>query len=118
LQGHTVKNWKRRFFLIHGGLVYYFAGENDPVAKGIVPLTGASVAIHRTDDPLFMGVRVAVNIPFATKFKESRKGKKEEKIKAWPELVLQVSRQRRHTIPFTFSRRCSGQDTKAARLYD
>lgn len=31
--GHTVKNWRRRFFLVHAGLCYYFENENDAVAK-------------------------------------------------------------------------------------
>jgi hypothetical protein len=71
-------------------LAYYFAAQDDPVAKGIIPLAGASVAIHQTEDPLFMGVRVSLNVSFATKFKDSRRGKKNEKIKAWPEIVLRV----------------------------
>jgi hypothetical protein len=89
LQGHAMKNWKRRFFLIHAGMCYYFEGESDPVAKGVVPLTGASVAAHQTEDPLFMGVKVTVHVPFAIKFKESHKSK-DDKIKTWPELILQV----------------------------
>lgn len=31
--GHAIKNWRRRFFLVHAGLCYYFENENDPVAK-------------------------------------------------------------------------------------
>jgi hypothetical protein len=122
LQGHSLKNWKRRFFLIHAGL-YELAPTTPtcmqrmrpkqspfvthcacaittqekmtPLRKarlwfaifvvvlhplkpsfaiaiimiiiiiilafaGIVPLTGASVAVHKTDNPLFMGVKVSV----------------------------------------------------------
>jgi hypothetical protein len=55
----------------------------------VVPLTGATISTHETDDPLFMGVRIAVNVPMATKFKDSYK--KEEKVKTWPELVLKVT---------------------------
>lgn len=71
-------------------MCYYFEGESDPVAKGVVPLTGASVVAHHTEDPLFMGVKVSINVPFATKFKESHKSK-DMQIKAWPELILQVT---------------------------
>jgi hypothetical protein len=58
----------------------------------VVPLTGSTISTHETDDPLFMGVKVTVNIPMATKFKDSYK--KEEKVKTWPELVLKVSQRR------------------------
>jgi hypothetical protein len=38
-----------------------------------------------------MGVRVSLNVPFATKFKENHKAAKGEKIKTWSELVLKVA---------------------------
>ena len=58
----------------------------------MVPLTGSTISTHETDDPLFMGVKVTINVPMATKFKDSYK--KEEKVKTWPELVLKVSQRR------------------------
>ena len=58
----------------------------------MVPLTGSTISTHETYDPLFMGVKVTINIPMATKFKDSYK--KEEKVKTWPELVLKVSQRR------------------------
>jgi len=58
----------------------------------VVPLTGSTITTHETDDPLFMGVKVTINGPMATKFKDSYK--KEEKVKTWPELVLKVSQRR------------------------
>ena len=119
LQGHSLKNWKRRFFLIHAGLYEHapttptrmqrMRPKQSPIVTpcacaittqekmtplrkvrlwfailvvvlhplkpsfaiaiiiiiiilgfaGIVPLTGASVAVHKTDNPLFMGVKVS-----------------------------------------------------------
>ena len=80
-----------RAFPINVHQVYAWSCENvSPSAdQGVLPLTGADISTHQTVDPLFMGVKVTVNVPMAAKFKESYK--KVENVKTWPELILKVT---------------------------
>ena len=42
-QGGRRKNWKRRYFILTGGCLYYFKNKEDSEPCGIVPLTSLSV---------------------------------------------------------------------------
>ena len=42
-RGHLFKAYKRRFFVLEGGNLLYFAKLGDPKSKGVIPLAGATV---------------------------------------------------------------------------
>ena len=38
-----ISGWRRRFFIVFEGRLEYFIGENDILARGVIPLAGAEV---------------------------------------------------------------------------
>jgi len=42
-KGHVVKNWKKRWFILKDGKLFYFRSKEDKEPTGIIPLKGASV---------------------------------------------------------------------------
>jgi len=41
--GHVVKNWKKRWFVLKDGKLFYYRSKEDKEPTGIIPLKGASV---------------------------------------------------------------------------
>eukprot|EP01111_Echinosteliopsis_oligospora_P019523 TRINITY_DN9487_c0_g1_i1.p1 TRINITY_DN9487_c0_g1~~TRINITY_DN9487_c0_g1_i1.p1 ORF type:complete len:151 (+),score=31.79 TRINITY_DN9487_c0_g1_i1:294-746(+) len=44
-QGNTVKNWKKRWFLLDNGVIHYFKGKEDTVPLYSVQLSECSVSL-------------------------------------------------------------------------
>ncbi|KAH7828227.1 putative SH3 domain [Monocercomonoides exilis] len=52
-QGHLVKNWKRRWFVLRDGVLYYYGSKSDTKEKGMHDLRGCEVreAREQTQKP-------------------------------------------------------------------
>jgi tRNA A-37 threonylcarbamoyl transferase component Bud32 len=42
-QGHVVKNWKNRWFIIQHDMMFYFKNKGDPKPVGVIPLRNSSI---------------------------------------------------------------------------
>jgi len=38
-QGHVRKNWKKRWFVLQGDMLFYFKTKEDPIPISYIPLT-------------------------------------------------------------------------------
>lgn len=52
-QGHVVRNWKNRWFIIQNDLMFYFRQRGDPKPKGAIPLRNAQCTITTKLDKPF-----------------------------------------------------------------
>lgn len=43
-RGHFISSWKRRWFVLNGSTLSYYAGIDDKAPKGVISLVGASLA--------------------------------------------------------------------------
>jgi len=60
-QGGLVRNWKRRWCVLHDSKLYYFKGKSDKEPAGVIPLLGARVELadHVTKKAHSLEVRTA-----------------------------------------------------------
>eukprot|EP01113_Clastostelium_recurvatum_P044828 TRINITY_DN760_c0_g3_i2.p1 TRINITY_DN760_c0_g3~~TRINITY_DN760_c0_g3_i2.p1 ORF type:complete len:1617 (+),score=536.15 TRINITY_DN760_c0_g3_i2:260-5110(+) len=49
-EGHVFKNWKRRWFVLKDGLLYYFKHQDDVEPHGMIPITGGTVSMTPPSD--------------------------------------------------------------------
>ncbi|GAM26119.1 hypothetical protein SAMD00019534_092940 [Acytostelium subglobosum LB1] len=42
-EGHVIRNWKKRYFILKDGLIYYFKHQSDPEPKGMIPIVGSTI---------------------------------------------------------------------------
>jgi hypothetical protein len=60
--GHLIKNWKNRWFLLKGDMLFYFRSEEDLSPLGAIPLRGAKV----TRDTSHEGMQYCLRIMLAS----------------------------------------------------
>jgi len=48
-QGHLVKNWKQRWFVLSGANLYYFRSPQDEILKGVIHLQKGKVTVEKND---------------------------------------------------------------------
>eukprot|EP01133_Synstelium_polycarpum_P014082 gene14082-16599_t len=42
-EGHVIRSWKKRYFVLKDGLLYYFKHQSDPEPTGMIPVIGSTV---------------------------------------------------------------------------
>jgi len=53
-QGHRVKNWKQRYFVLDGFNLKYYKKKGEPNPKGIIPLKGCKIELVNSDKKKFI----------------------------------------------------------------
>ncbi|EFA81611.1 protein serine/threonine kinase [Heterostelium album PN500] len=42
-EGHVIRSWKKRYFILKDGLIYYFKHQSDPEPTGMIPVIGSTI---------------------------------------------------------------------------
>ncbi|EGC31155.1 hypothetical protein DICPUDRAFT_50356 [Dictyostelium purpureum] len=42
-EGHVIRSWKKRYFVLKDGLLYYFKHQSDPEPTGMIPVIGSEI---------------------------------------------------------------------------